>query len=476
MREEDRGIALPGAEESGYWPPAQAFWVPGPDEQRADEGVRCVGVVVLDAEGRPIQAAAQGEVVQLLFAFDVRGLVGVVAGSFELRTPAGMLVHGKTSFQAGTVVQLTADRVVRVRHRFMVRLDVSPGTYRLSVCLKLTDEASYAAYRDEVDAYVWPPSAESVGDRAKRYKPCAQPEEQFDAAVRECCRVDLPETIAVGFDRRGRRNHTGLLELPGCAAVDVDDVPAVLRSRATPRTRALPAPIAHVTHHKAGSQWIYGILRACVPDRLEAPGARGAHFRYWPPEPNKIYPTVYLTKQEFDAVPGAATCRKIVVIRDLRDTLVSAYFSFAASHRIAERGEIARRAFFASVTQEEGLLYLIDDWLAGRAQMQISWLEAGERVLRYEELLQRDVEILEAVLLDELELGVPRDRFREAVIANRFEQVAGRPLGAEDRGAHLRTGAAGDWRNHFTDRVKDAFKTRYGGVLVASGYEQDLEW
>ena len=42
--------------------------------------------------------------------------------------------------------------------------------------------------------------------------------------------------------------------------------------------------------------------------------------------------------------------------------------------------------------------------------------------------------------------------------------------------AHARKGIAGDWRNYFSDRVKQSFKTRYGGLLVATGYEQDLSW
>jgi hypothetical protein len=37
-------------------------------------------------------------------------------------------------------------------------------------------------------------------------------------------------------------------------------------------------------------------------------------------------------------------------------------------------------------------------------------------------------------------------------------------------------GIAGDWRHHFSERVKKAFKARYGGILVATGYERDLDW
>jgi len=54
--------------------------------------------------------------------------------------------------------------------------------------------------------------------------------------------------------------------------------------------------------------------------------------------------------------------------------------------------------------------------------------------------------------------------------------LTGRRPGQEDIHAHQRKGIAGDWRNHFTTRVKEVFKQRYGHVLIATGYEPDLNW
>ena len=57
-------------------------------------------------------------------------------------------------------------------------------------------------------------------------------------------------------------------------------------------------------------------------------------------------------------------------------------------------------------------------------------------MIRYEDLLQNDVEILESVLIDQCALPVSRDRLREAVLAARFERLSGgasadgRPVGA----------------------------------------------
>lgn len=84
---------------------------------------------------------------------------------------------------------------------------------------------------------------------------------------------------------------------------------------------------------------------------------------------------------------------------------------------------------------------------------------------------------MEKLLLDECQLPVSHERFREAVLANRFEQLSsGRMRGQKDESAHERKGIAGDWHNYFSERVKQAFKARYSGLLVATGYETDLNW
>jgi hypothetical protein len=234
-----------------------------------------------------------------------------------------------------------------------------------------------------------------------------------------------------------------------------------------------PPALIHVTHWKAGSQWLYKILLGLVRDRI-VPPQKGLGVT--PFQPGKVYPTVYMTREELESVvpPG---CPRFVVIRDLRDTLTSAYYSLKISHRVSKPviGEI--RSVLQARNQEDGLLYLLDEWLPHCSRIQESWLAAGEPLIRYEDLLEQDVEILERVLLDQGGLPVPRQRFREVVRANRFESLTGgRPRGQENPASHERKGISGDWRGHFSPRVKSAFKERYGDLLVMASYERDLSW
>jgi hypothetical protein len=244
--------------------------------------------------------------------------------------------------------------------------------------------------------------------------------------------------------------------------------------------RIVPARTAdtifHITHHKAGSQWIHRILQALVFDRLVLPEVFNNQFLKRPVEGGRIYPTLYVTREQFESVPLPRPWRRFVVIRDLRDTLISLYFSLKNSHKELTELIRTRRLALNGMNQEEGLLYLIDCGLTPMAQVQWSWVLAGEELIKYEDLLQNDEAILSRVLLDHCRLPVDPVRFREVVCANRFESQAGRKPGTEDTQSHERKGIAGDWRNYFTDKVRAEFKRCYGSILVATGYENGFDW
>jgi hypothetical protein len=245
--------------------------------------------------------------------------------------------------------------------------------------------------------------------------------------------------------------------------------------------------VLHITHQKAGSQWIHRIFHALAYDRVILPEVElaatherpieGVQFLKRPVVPGKIYPTLYLTREQFAEARLPRHHRRFIVIRDPRDTLVSAYFSYKLSHKLNSDWMHDCRIHLNRVSTEEGLLFILDNWLPSIATFQWSWVASGERLIKYEDLLKNDETILERVLLHHCRLPVERDRFREVVQANRFESwTGGRKRGQEDVGSHERKGIAGDWRNHFTPRVSAAFRSRYGSLLVATGYEKSERW
>jgi len=236
-----------------------------------------------------------------------------------------------------------------------------------------------------------------------------------------------------------------------------------------------------VTHYKAGSHWIHVILGACVQDRIVEPQPDLGQFLEAPVRQGMVYPKLYVTREQFESAELPHRWHRFVVIRDLRDTLVSGYFSLRVSHR-RDSGQMVDEArrfseMLDTVDVDTGLRATMEQWLpTAAADIQRSWLEAGDPLVRYEDLLERDIEVLEPLLIDQCELPVSRRLLGAAIESARFERRTGRRRGQEDMTAHERKGVAGDWRNHFSDELKTEFKERWGDLLIATGYERDLDW
>lgn len=267
--------------------------------------------------------------------------------------------------------------------------------------------------------------------------------------------------------------------------------------------------IFHITHWKAGSQWVAEILKQSAPTRFVAweiadPHANRGHgipnFYAKPLVPGKIYGTVYLNNKRFQNIvfgffgrsregsPFRAIInwwnfsirrsptRCFVVIRDLRDTLISLYFSTRYSHQIVVDRLALIRQKLNSISIEDGLVYLLEDILPESVEIQSSWIGAADvLVLRYENILDNEYNFFEN-LIEYCQIDVSLERLHDIVRYNLFEAAAGRRRGNQDISAHLRKGIAGDWRNYFTERVKTEFKKQYGKLLIDTGYEKDLNW
>lgn len=433
------------------WPPQSAFTDVSRCVQFGDGKARCVGVAVCDDSGAVRTGFLQGERAHFFVEFEILQDLQVPSAGLELLTEGGALVHGKNTFQYGSPVPETVCGGSKLRYHQCLDLRVAPGRYDFGLGLAGTDPESYGGYVNGHLSHA-----------------------EFSTRNWEYCRVIHGGSLEVGFAADGKLTHHGMAELPGCASVHVIEgggVHAVTEAAEDP----MP-PVFHVTHWKAGSQWIHRILLQCVPDRIVAPRPGEAQVRCYAIQRGHVYPTVYMNREDLIRV-APADSKLFVVIRDLRDTLVSAYFSFKHSHPVTTDDMAALRQKLGELDQEAGLLYLLDHLLPQCAKIQLSWLEAGAPILKYEDLLEDDLRLLERTLIGECGLPIRPEDLRKAIIDNRFEALThGRPRGSEQILAHERKGVAGDWRNHFTDRIKNAFTARYGGALVATGYEKDLSW
>lgn len=234
--------------------------------------------------------------------------------------------------------------------------------------------------------------------------------------------------------------------------------------------------IFHITHWKAGSQWIHRILTDCAPDRIILPVNPVKHFLEAPIIEGAIYPTVYVTKDQFYSVSLPPEYCKFIVIRDLRDTLISGYFSVLYSHQVLDDDMEQCRKYLVSASIQSGLLHMIEIWLPTVAAIQQSWLKSGDEIIRYEDLLVNDFSILEDTLITRGRLRIARQDFQGVIEKYRFENFSGRKRGQEDIASHERKGLPGDWKNHFTRAVAKSFNDKFGKLLVEAGYEQGQVW
>jgi len=442
--------------EQRFWPSHNAFLDLRDIPQITDGRARCTGAAICDAEGYPTNIFCQGQPAHFFYEFELLGEIEVPSGGLEFHDATGQVIHGKNTLQYGLQPLDVVRPGMRLRYSQVIDMEVGCGEYWFTLGLASVDRSSFLGYQKGVVTH-----------------------NELEPRVYEHCRVVDVGSFSVKLASSGNLLHHGVANLPGSCEVMVaegvsPESAPVIQTRA--KDEAIPT-IIHVTHWKAGSQWIYKILRECAPERIVEPRVGETQFLHWALQPGKIYPTAYVTKQQFDSVRLPRNWRRFVIIRDLRDVLVSAYFSIKLSHPIIDPRLAHWRSVLQSSTPEDGMIYLMDEWLANSARIQLSWVEVGEPLIRYEDLLQHDLEILERVLLDECQLSVSRERLREVILSSRFERLAkGRERGQEDIMAHVRKGIAGDWHNHFSDQVKQSFKTRYGGLLVATGYEQDLSW
>ena len=233
--------------------------------------------------------------------------------------------------------------------------------------------------------------------------------------------------------------------------------------------------VFHVTHYKSGSQWVLAVLNELAKDRVVPPQVGANHVTKDSHIPGHIYPCVYLSKAEFLAAGPPDNRKVFIVIRDLRDTLVSLYFSVKNSHEMLSTRQQELRDALKSKDFTEGMILLMEKRLFVSAIIQKTWVDSGDLLIRYEDLIKDEQDGFKKIV-SHCEISVKDAAIRNAVDLHSFEKKAGRKPGEEDANSHHRKGISGDWQNHFDQKLTRIFKQQYGDVLIATGYETDTNW
>lgn len=261
--------------------------------------------------------------------------------------------------------------------------------------------------------------------------------------------------------------------------------------------------VFHITHQKAGSQWVREILKYSAPEHFVSQELNNKQLTHRAVQAGKVYAAVYmnrdqflsllepfnrkLTRTDFFKTPEVYLqnwyhfvvrkkhYRCFTVIRDLRDTLISLYFSRRYSHPLLTREHFELRAYLEYAPFDEGLLHLMQTELAAIAQIQTSWIRHPGLLIRYEELIENAQDCFHR-MIQYCEINISHSELGRIVENNLFENASGRARGVQEINSHLRKGISGDWKNYFSPAIIDEFKTRYGDILIQTGYETDLNW
>jgi hypothetical protein len=243
--------------------------------------------------------------------------------------------------------------------------------------------------------------------------------------------------------------------------------------------------------HKTGSRWIRAVLADAafypycglkaysyqqeLPGGVDAREVRARTFSR-PFPPGTIVTPIYVGYQNYLGIPKPGRYRAFFVMRDPRDIVVSWYFSMKHSHA-PNPGVLEHRDALAGRSVRDGLEYTTGHLDRGGSFAALrSWAEAQGTddhilVVRFEDLIGVDATKTFARVLAHCDIRVPAAVLQDCVARLSFGRLSGRDPGVEDRSAHYRKGVAGDWKNHFDERLAAWFDERTDHLAARLGYE-----
>jgi hypothetical protein len=227
-------------------------------------------------------------------------------------------------------------------------------------------------------------------------------------------------------------------------------------------------------HHKCATNWMRSFLMGlCREIRMNYLIYRGDNRTNVFSPGNRASFHLYVNSWPGDLQKLTDGDRGFHLIRDPRDALVSTYFSWRYSHRIADEKQRRIRQDLKNLDVDDGLLYTLEHFYYYDGI--VNWeLGSHPRVLdvRYEDLVANEFGVFRQIT-SELEIEIADEALRAITDACSFRALSGRKRGRENRQSHFRKGVAGDWKNYFGSDgpLKQAVYDKLEGLIVRLGYE-----
>ncbi len=253
---------------------------------------------------------------------------------------------------------------------------------------------------------------------------------------------------------------------------------------ASPDDRRL---IVHCCYHKAGTHWMKGILKR-ICERYEMNWDRIEHSQLFGEGPKTIQQALLKNDVLIDGhsridLADLPPYRGSHMVRDPRDMTISGYFYHLWSSEkwlhVAKPKFEGRtyQELLNSLNQEDGLIQEIERF-SGSFRKMIEWDYNNPDIfeLRYEELLTDEGTIYRKLFQHYGFNSQAVERGLRIAKRSSFEARAKRQVGTVQEKSVMRSGKPGQWRDYFTDPVKNRFKELVGDVLIELGYEKNNDW
>lgn len=245
--------------------------------------------------------------------------------------------------------------------------------------------------------------------------------------------------------------------------------------RSLPPGFKLKNRILIATHHKTGTNWMRSIFKDIAKDL----SLRLLAYHVHPPAISPPYDIVHSSQAYFSRDMLEDSYRGIHMVRDPRDQIVSAVFYHQKSN---EPWLQIPRVEFGEKSYQETLNSF------GSLEEQINFeMEHNSNVhlLHMEEIADK-MKDFKIIKYEDLIVDRGLERFRKI-----FEYLGFAPIvmniclaaakknslfSGNVRSSHVRSGAAGQWKNYFSEENKMKFKEQFPYVLEKLDYEKDTSW
>ena len=179
----------------------------------------------------------------------------------------------------------------------------------------------------------------------------------------------------------------------------------------------------------------------------------------------------------------------IVVLRDGRDVMVSAYYHFLHLNETNLKSAVEQRRQYLAFKDFDDIRanlpkfieYMFDDYArpiqrCSWRQFMDSWRDRNAAFVRYEDLLGDCHSTMSRVISELTQQPIDDARLAGVVEQFSWRKLAGRKPGSIKKGSFMRKGIAGDWKNNFSQQAATTFDQVAGDTLIQWGYEHDHNW